>query len=113
MTLIGNLIYSFLNKKWWFDKFYNEFLIQNIISFGYQVSYKSIDRGVIEILGPYGISNLVFSVAFNLNKLHTGYIYHYAIYMIFNLIFIVVFIFSVQLFIFDVRLLMLFLTFFI
>jgi NADH-ubiquinone oxidoreductase chain 5 len=113
MTLIGNLIYSFLNKKWWFDKFYNEFLIQNIISFGYQISYKSIDRGVIEILGPYGISNLVFSVAFNLNKLHTGYIYHYAIYMIFNLIFIVVFIFSVQLFIFDVRLLMLFLTFFI
>jgi NADH-ubiquinone oxidoreductase chain 5 len=113
MTFVGNLIYSFLNKKWWFDKFYNEFLIQNIINFGYHISYKSIDRGIIEILGPFGVSNLIFSLAFNLNKLHTGYIYHYVIYMIFNLIFIVILIFLVQFFIFDIRLLILFLTFFI
>jgi NADH-ubiquinone oxidoreductase chain 5 len=113
MTFIGNLIYSFLNKKWLFDKFYNEFLLQNVIDFGYRISYKSIDRGIIEILGPHGISNFIFSVAFNLNKLHAGYIYHYVICIIFNAIFIIVLIFSVQFFVFDTRLLMLFITFFV
>ena len=110
---IGNLIYTFLNKKWLFDKFYNEFFAQKILQLGYHVTYKTIDRGIIEILGPFGISNMIFSISFNLNKLHSGYIYHYVLYFVISLVLIIFLIFFSQYFIFDIRLFILVIGFFI
>ena len=51
LTKVGNFLYHFLNKKWWFDKFYNEYIAQTALSFGYHGSYKTVDRGIIEVLG--------------------------------------------------------------
>ena len=70
-------MYNFLNKKWFFDKVYNEQLGQFLFNFGYAVSYKIIDRGIFEILGPQGISNILSKGSFTIAKLQTGYIYHY------------------------------------
>ena len=47
-------IYTFLNKKWFIDKIYNEVLIQHFLSLGYTFTYKSLDRGFLEILGGSG-----------------------------------------------------------
>lgn len=49
-------LYNFLNKKWYIDKIYNEFIIQHFLSLGYSFSYKSIDRGFLEIFGPQGLT---------------------------------------------------------
>jgi len=54
-------IYTFLNKKWFIDKIYNELLIQHFLSLGYTFTYKSLDRGFLETLGGFGFG-------FNLNK---------------------------------------------
>jgi proton-translocating NADH-quinone oxidoreductase chain L len=107
LTKIGNFLYHFLNKKWWFDKFYNEYIAQPALSFGYHGSYKTIDRGIIEILGPFGISFSVFKIAFFLNKKHTGFIYHYIIAIFFGLSFILVFQWLISFSGFDIRLLVL------
>jgi len=107
LTKIGNFLYHFLNKKWWFDKFYNEYIAQPVLSFGYHGSYKTIDRGIIEILGPFGISFSVFKIAFFLNKKHTGFIYHYIIAIFFGLSFILVFQWLISFSGFDIRLLVL------
>ena len=77
VSIIGKKFYSFLNKKWFFDKVYNEQLGQFFFNFGYVVSYKIIDRGIFEILGPHGISNVLFKMSFAVARLQTGYIYHY------------------------------------
>ena len=82
MSRFGNKFYNFLNKKWFFDKLYTEFIIQSFLSFSYHISYKTIDRGIIEVLGPMGLSNLVSKKAYNLHKLQTGFLYHYAFSML-------------------------------
>ena len=74
---IGRVFYNFLNRKWFFDKLYNELIVQFFFKFGYSVSYKIIDRGIIEIFGPMGLSNLFRKKSYFLKNLQTGYIYHY------------------------------------
>jgi NADH-ubiquinone oxidoreductase chain 5 len=66
---IGKKIYNFLNKKWFFDKIYNEYLVQNVLNISYRISYKIIDRGIIEIFGPLGLTKIVSKKAVFLSKL--------------------------------------------
>ena len=79
VSLLGRRIYNFLNKKWFFDKVYNEYIAQFFFSFGYNVSYKIIDRGIIEIFGPMGLSGVISKKAFYIVKLQSNYIYHYTL----------------------------------
>ena len=58
-SLLGRKLYTFFNRKWFFDKIYNEYVSQNILDLGYHFTYKSIDRGLIESLGPFGLSNVL------------------------------------------------------
>lgn len=76
-SLIGKKIYTFLNRKWFFDKIYNEYLGQFFFKFGYSVSYKFVDRGIFEILGPTGLSTLSLNIGSQLHKMNSGYLYHY------------------------------------
>jgi NADH-ubiquinone oxidoreductase chain 5 len=79
ISFLGRKFYNFLNKKWFFDKVYNEYIVQSFLSFGYHISYKTIDRGFIELLGPFGFSKLISVKAGMLQKLQTGFLYHYAL----------------------------------
>ena len=72
------IFYNFLNRKWFFDKLYNESIIQYFFKFSYNISYKLIDRGIIEVFGPYGISQLITKKAYYLYQSQTGYLYHYS-----------------------------------
>jgi NADH-ubiquinone oxidoreductase chain 5 len=71
-------MYIFLNRKWYFDKVYARFVVSFFLSLGYNVTFKAIDKGIIELLGPYGISVCIYDAAGKIAKLQTGYIYHYA-----------------------------------
>jgi len=76
-SFIGKNLYNFLNKKWFFDKVYNEFITQSLFKFSYTTSYKLIDRGIIEIFGPMGLTNLISKNALYSSKLQSGFLYHY------------------------------------
>lgn len=78
-TTLGRKVYNFLNKKWFFDKIYNECIGQFFFKFGYSVSYKSIDRGAFEILGPTGLSFAALKATSQLHKAQTGSLYHYTL----------------------------------
>jgi len=86
---IGRKLYTFLNRKWFFDKVYNDYVTQNMLSFGYHTSYKLIDRGVFEFLGPLGLSRLVSKRGSGFASLQTGFLYHYAFVMLLGVTFIV------------------------
>jgi len=79
---VGKKIYNFLNKKWFFDKFYNEFINQTFLNFGYKVSYKMIVRGIIEMVGPFGLSKVVYKNTAILARQHNGDVF-IAIFWIF------------------------------
>jgi NADH:ubiquinone oxidoreductase subunit 5 (subunit L)/multisubunit Na+/H+ antiporter MnhA subunit len=66
-----------LNRKWYFDRIYNQFIGQNALHISYHYSYKDVDRGIIEILGPSGIVKGVQSTFNSLSVLQSGFIYHY------------------------------------
>ncbi|KAH8947718.1 hypothetical protein BDL97_11G057400, partial [Sphagnum fallax] len=61
---LGNQLDYFLNKRWLFDKVFNDFIIRLFLRFGYEVSFKVLDKGAFEILRPYGISGFVYHYAF-------------------------------------------------
>jgi NADH-ubiquinone oxidoreductase chain 5 len=79
---IGRNIAVFLNKKWLFDKVYNDFFAPVCLHFGYRISYKTIDKGVIELFGPFGISNLMTRLSKRISSLQSGLLYHYAFFII-------------------------------
>nr|QWK44660.1 NADH dehydrogenase subunit 5 [Lessonia spicata] len=96
-SFLGRKFYIFLNRKWLFDKVYNEVITQQLLDFGYHFTYKSIDRGLIESLGPFGISNVLVDQVKKSRLWHSGYLYHYLITVVWsNLLFGICFIFSLQ-----------------
>jgi len=70
-------VYNFLNRKWYFDRIYNQFIGQNALHISYNFSYKNVDRGIIEALGPSGIVKSVQATFNSLNVLQSGFVYHY------------------------------------
>lgn len=81
-SAIGKKIYYFLNRKWFVDKIYNECFGQFFFKFSYSVSYKFIDRGIFEVLGPTGLSNTALRMGLSMHKMQTGYIYHYTLFIL-------------------------------
>ena len=71
------IIYTFLNQKWFFDQVYFFFITLPILNFGYKITFKNIDRGFIELIGPLGLVRCFNSLSFKVNNLHSGYIFHY------------------------------------
>ena len=62
-------IYHFLSYKWYFDEFYNKIISNYILYFGYQISFKVLDRGLIELLGPFGIIQLIKTMSKQISKI--------------------------------------------
>ena len=85
----GVYFYNFLNRKWYFDKIYYEFINQYILKIGYNFTYKMIDKGLIEICGPYGLTTIFAFLSQKIILLQTGYIYHYSLLMLISLIFLI------------------------
>ena len=77
ISFLGKKVYIFFNRKWFFDKIYNEYFGQFFFKFGYSVSYKFIDRGIFELLGPTGLSLTTTGLGSYLYRNQTGYMYHY------------------------------------
>lgn len=78
----GNSLYYMFNKRWFFDKVYNDFIAKTTMQFGYTISFKTLDKGCFEIVGPFGISSFFKMSTYHISKLQTGMIYHYAVIML-------------------------------
>ncbi len=78
---VARHIYTFLNGKYLFDVIYNHYIISNGLKLGYSIS-KLLDRGVVELVGPYGLSSGLNNTSQNISKLDTGIISSYSLYII-------------------------------
>lgn len=86
-------IYRFLNGQYFFDIIYNNYIINNGLKFGYNIS-KVLDRGIIEIVGPFGISNVLNNTAIKIAKLDSGVITTYSLYITLGLLSLLFLVFS-------------------
>lgn len=88
------LFYNFLNRKWYFDKLYNEYVGQKTLDVSYNFAYKDVDRGLIEKLGPSGIVNVV-AFTFNfLKELQSGFMFHYLFIFLISIVFLILIVIS-------------------
>nr|ACS71774.1 NADH dehydrogenase subunit 5 [Isoetes engelmannii] len=78
-TGLGNQLHRSLNKRRYFDKVSNDFLVGWLLRLGHEVSSKALDKGAIEILGPPGISYTSRILAREISKLQSGSVYYYAL----------------------------------
>nr|AET13210.1 NADH dehydrogenase subunit 5 [Catostylus mosaicus] len=76
------LIYQFLSSAWDFDKVFNNFMIIPLLRFGYVISFKNFDTGILEKLGPIGISNYGIKLSRKISEVQSGYLFNYAILII-------------------------------
>lgn len=59
------------------------------MKFGHLVSYRIIDRGLLEIVGPSGLSALLRYLSQRQSRLQSGVIFNYAlIFIVFSAVFL-------------------------
>lgn len=81
----GQTVYTFLNSKFLFDVLYNKYIIYGGLKLGYTIS-KILDKGVIEVVGPHGLSSVLISTGLNVSKLDTGVVTTYSLYICLGLL---------------------------
>jgi len=48
------------------------------MKFSNEVTFKLIDKGVLEVFGPFAITKIFYTFAANVSKVTSGYIFHYS-----------------------------------
>ena len=84
-TRLAYNIFSFFNLRFLVEYLYNRFIVNFIFKLGGQTT-KVLDKGSIELLGPYGLEKGLINISSTLNKLDTGIVTSYALYILIALV---------------------------
>jgi NADH-ubiquinone oxidoreductase chain 5 len=103
LTRLGYNIFSFFNQRFFIELLYNKYITGLVLNLGGQTT-KVLDKGSVELLGPYGLEKGLVTLSRNIASLDTGVITSYALYILIGLIFYVL---IPYLFVFDFSLLIL------
>jgi NADH-ubiquinone oxidoreductase chain 5 len=82
---LGKRLYTFFNAKWFFDAVINHYVINKALGLGL-ITAKVLDRGAIELLGPFGLTNSLYGGSQQISRLDTGIVTQYALYIMIGLI---------------------------
>jgi NADH-quinone oxidoreductase subunit L len=78
MAAHGGPMHSFLSHKWYFDEIYHFIFVRGAALLG-DLFWKVGDKRLIDGLGPDGVTSVTKASAGGISKLHTGYLFHYAL----------------------------------
>ena len=85
-TKLGNEIFSFFNQRFFIELFYNKYITEVVLKLGGQTT-KNLDKGSVELIGPYGLEKGLLALSNNISSLSTGVITTYALYILIGLLF--------------------------
>jgi NADH-ubiquinone oxidoreductase chain 5 len=108
-TRLGYNLFGFFNQRFLIELFYNNYVTGLVLKLGGQTT-KIIDKGSIELLGPFGLEKGLLNLSKNIASLDTGVLTSYALYI---LVGFSLYLFLPYLFVFDSSLLILILFAFI
>jgi NADH-ubiquinone oxidoreductase chain 5 len=86
LSTIGYNIFSFFNQRFLIELFHNKYISGVVLKLGGQTT-KVMDKGSVEIFGPYGLEKKFTSLSNSINTLSTGVVTSYALYILIGLIF--------------------------
>ncbi len=90
-TSFGRKLYTFLNRKWFFDKVYNEWISQSLLNTAYKQTYQNMDRGLLEFLGPQGIATEIYLYTNRITQISLGFTFHFLFLLLLSLILFLLF----------------------
>nr|YP_009251080.1 NADH dehydrogenase subunit 5 [Lecanora strobilina]AMZ84234.1 NADH dehydrogenase subunit 5 [Lecanora strobilina] len=82
---LGYNIFSFFNQRFLVELLYNKYISRLVFKLGEQTT-RVLDKGSIELLGPYGMEKKLLELSNSLSKLDTGVTTSYALYILIGLI---------------------------
>jgi NADH-ubiquinone oxidoreductase chain 5 len=86
LSTIGYNIFGFFNQRFLIELFYNKYISGIILKLGGQ-TVKVMDKGSVEIFGPFGLERKLTNLSKSINALSTGVVTSYALYILIGLIF--------------------------
>jgi len=86
VSKLGYNMFSFFNQRFLIEMFYNKYVTDLVLFLGGQTT-KVIDKGSVELLGPFGLEKGLVSLSKSIAKLDTGVITSYALYILVGLMF--------------------------
>jgi NADH-ubiquinone oxidoreductase chain 5 len=86
LSNLGYNIFGFFNQRFLVEMFYNKYISGLILDLGAQTT-KVMDKGSVEKFGPFGLEKSVSDISNSINKLSTGVVTSYALYILVGLIF--------------------------
>ena len=85
-TRLGYNIFGFFNQRFLIELFYNKYITGLVLKLGGQTT-RVLDKGSVELLGPYGLEKGLITLSRNIASLDTGVVTSYALYILIGLIF--------------------------
>ena len=82
---LGYYIFGFFNQRFLIEFFYNKYITNLILNLGGQTT-KILDKGSIELLGPFGLEKGLLKLSKNITILNTSIVTTYALYILIGLI---------------------------
>lgn len=77
----GYTMFSFFNLRFSVELIYNKYITEFILKLGGQTT-RILDKGAIELVGPYGLQNSIYYISRTLSSLDTGIVTTYALYIL-------------------------------
>lgn len=86
LSRFGYNVFGFFNQRFLIEMFYNKYVTNMVLKLGGQTT-KIIDKGSIELVGPYGLEKGLVTLSKKISSLDTGVITSYALYILVGLTF--------------------------
>jgi len=86
LSNLGYNVFGFFNQRFLVEMFYNKYISGLILYLGAQAT-KVMDKGSVEKFGPFGLEKNVTGISNLINRLSTGVVTSYALYILVGLVF--------------------------
>jgi NADH-ubiquinone oxidoreductase chain 5 len=80
LSRLGYNIFGFFNQRFLVEFFYNKYITNLILELGSQTT-KILDKGSIELLGPYGLEKGLVQFSKSISNLNSSIVTNYALYI--------------------------------
>lgn len=80
-TRLGYNFFGFFNQRFFIEMFYNKYVTNFILNTG-GITTKLLDKGSVEMIGPFGLEKGLIKLSLNIASLSTGIVTNYALYVL-------------------------------
>jgi len=81
LSNLGYYVFGFFNQRFLVELFYNKYIVNVVLNMGGQTT-KILDKGSIELLGPFGLEKTLVKFSKVISSLNTGIVTNYALYIL-------------------------------